>query len=61
SVFVTDTQLNSLSIGPIELQNIRANINPGMQSDKILLGMNVLKDLELTQLNNQLTIKVPTL
>jgi len=50
SVFVTDTQLNSLSIGPIELQNIRANINPGMQSDKILLGMNVLKDLELTQL-----------
>ncbi|CAI8227050.1 MAG: Uncharacterised protein [Glaciecola sp. HTCC2999] len=61
SVFVTDTNLNSLSIGPIELQNIRANINPGMQSDKILLGMNVLKDLELSQFNNQLTIKVPAL
>jgi aspartyl protease family protein len=61
SVFVTDTLLDSLTLGPIELQNIRANINPGMQSDKILLGMNVLKDLELRQQNNQLTIKVPTL
>ena len=61
SVFVTDTLLDSLTLGPIELQNIRANINPGMQSDKILLGMNVLKDLELLQQNNQLTIKVPTL
>lgn len=61
SVFVTDTLLDSLTLGPIELQNIRANINPGMQSDKILLGMNVLKDLELRQQNNQLTIQVPTL
>ncbi len=60
-VYVTDTMVDTLTLGPVALQNIRANINPGMQSDKILLGMNVLKDLELLQRNNQLTIKVPNL
>lgn len=59
NVMVTQTVIDELQIGPLKLHQIDASINPGMQANKILLGMSVLKDLELTQVNNELIIKCP--
>ncbi|GAA0354215.1 TIGR02281 family clan AA aspartic protease [Bowmanella denitrificans] len=53
---VASTLLDSLRIGDIELRNISANLNPGMQSDDILLGMSALKQLEFTQSGDTLTL-----
>ncbi len=51
------TVLPSVSIGEIELRNVRATINPGMDSDDdVLLGMSFLKHLVLTQSDGQLTL-----
>ena len=51
------TQLDSISLGDIELNNIRGGINPSMQGEYILLGMTFLKHLEFSQRGNQLTIR----
>jgi len=51
------TRLKSLEMGPIKLKNVGAVIMPGDGSDKVLIGMNVLSELEMSQANNQLTIK----
>ncbi|GGO68801.1 retropepsin-like aspartic protease family protein [Bowmanella pacifica] len=53
---VASTQLDSVHIGNIELNNISANLNPGMQSDEILLGMSALKQLEFSQSGDVLTL-----
>jgi aspartyl protease family protein len=59
AVTVYETVANSLSFGDIEFSQVSAHLNPGMRSDKILLGMSVLKDLQFTQTNQQLTITIP--
>ena len=51
------TRLQHISLGDISLNNIRATINPGFQSDEILLGMSFLKHLEFSQRGNKLTLK----
>jgi len=51
------TVLDSISIGGIELNNIRASIFPGMPSGEVLLGMSFLKHLEMTQTGDTLTLK----
>lgn len=51
------TNLNSVSIGNIELNNIRASINPRMNSDEILLGMTYLKHIEFTQRGDTLILR----
>ncbi len=51
------TVLDSISIGNIELNNIRASIFPGMPSGEVLLGMSFLKHLEMNQKGNTLTLK----
>lgn len=56
-VEVYDTKIATLTIGPISLRNVSASINPGLSGTEILLGMSALKDLELTQRDNTLTIK----
>jgi aspartyl protease family protein len=43
------TQLDSIALGPIELHQVRASINPYMLENEILLGMSFLKHLEFTQ------------
>ena len=50
------TQLDSVSLGDIELQNIRGSILANAGTDEILLGMAFLKHLELNQKGNQLRI-----
>ena len=51
------TTLNTITLGDIEMRNLRATINPSMLGDKILLGMNVLQHLELIQKGDTLTIR----
>jgi len=51
------TQLDSISLGDIQLNNIRGGINPSMQGEYILLGMTFLKHLEFSQRGDKLTIR----
>lgn len=51
------TRLDSVAIGPLEIRDVRASINPGYESDAILLGMSVLKQLEFTQRGNMLILR----
>lgn len=57
TVTVYRTKLEQLSIGNIYLYNVDANINPGMQSNEILLGMSALKRIEFSQTGNQLILR----
>ena len=49
------TMIDKLSMGDIQLYNIKAIITPNLE--EILLGMSVLKQLEFTQRGNTLTIR----
>jgi len=51
------TQLNKDNIGSIQLENIRASINPNMDRDEILLGMSFLKNIEFTQRGDTLILR----
>lgn len=51
------TQLDRIAIGDIELQNVRATINPNVDDIDILLGMTFLKHLEFSQYGDTLTIR----
>ena len=51
------TKIDRISIGNIELKNVRATINPNVEDMEVLLGMSFLKKLEFTQRGNTLTIR----
>ena len=51
------TQLDTLTLGDISLQDVDATIVPGMLGEQILLGMSALKQLEFTQRGQTLTIR----
>jgi len=51
------TRLDQVRLGDIELNNVRADINPGMRGDEVLLGMSFLRKLEFTQRGRELTIR----
>ncbi len=51
------TRLDQLKIGEIEFNDVKASLNPGMNGNEILLGMNVLRNLELIQRSDQLIIR----
>ena len=51
------TELDSVSLGNIRLHNLRASINPNINSDEVLLGMSFLKHLEFSQKGKILTIR----
>ncbi len=53
------TRLDRISLGGIELKDIRASINPSTQGDEVLLGMSFLKNLDFTQRGDTLTIHSP--
>lgn len=57
TITVYGTRLNSVRIGSIELNNIRASINPYMTGDEILLGMSFMKHLEMTQKGKELVLR----
>ncbi|MCF6356015.1 MAG: TIGR02281 family clan AA aspartic protease [Candidatus Polarisedimenticolaceae bacterium] len=51
------TRLERVTLGGIELTNVRGSILPSMGGDEVLLGMSFLKHLELVQRGNTLTIR----
>lgn len=51
------TTINQLQIGSIGLQEVAASINPGMETDSILLGMSALKNVEFTHRDGTLTLR----
>ncbi len=57
SIDVFDTVLESVQMGGVIQTGVRANINPAMRQDEILIGMNFLKNLELIQRGDQLTLR----
>lgn len=55
-ISVYSTQIKSLSLGALTLYDLSAQINPYMDDDTVLLGMNVLRQFKLVQQGNELTI-----
>ena len=53
------TRIRHLSLGTIEVERVRASLNPYIEDDTILLGMSVLQDLELEQRGTTLTLRQP--
>lgn len=51
------TTIERISLGGIELENIRASIFPGMPGGEVLLGMSFLKHLEMNQKGRTLTLR----
>ncbi len=49
--------LDRVSVGEIELQNVRAAVAPGLQMDEILLGMSFLKHIEFSQKGDTLILR----
>jgi aspartyl protease family protein len=54
------TRLDSVKLGPIEMQDIGAIVTDGMDDNMVLLGMNFLKRLELIQRGDTLTLRRPS-
>lgn len=51
------TLLDSVRLGNIELHGVRASVVPRMSNPEVLLGMNFLSKLEMTQRNGQLILR----
>ena len=56
-VALQKTEVRELSIGPIKLYNVRASLNPAMDtSQPILLGMSALAHIEIQQSQGIMTL-----
>ena len=53
------TTIHSLVLGPIQLKDIDGDLNPRSPDGRILLGMSALKNLEMAQKGNTLTLRAP--
>lgn len=49
--------LDQVSVGGIELPDVRASITPGLTTNEVLLGMSFLKHIEFTQRGDQLILR----
>jgi aspartyl protease family protein len=49
--------LELVSVGGIELQDVQAGIAPGLQTEQILLGMSFLKHIEFSQRGDTLILR----
>ena len=57
AITVFETNIDQLSIGAMNMYNVRASINPSMPSSDVLLGMSALGRLEFIQEDDSLTLK----
>jgi aspartyl protease family protein len=57
TVTVYATRLQRLQLGAIELHDVRADINPHMDGEEVLLGMSVLGRLEMVQRDGHLILR----
>jgi len=55
--FAYSTRINSLQMGDIKFNNVTASLNPGLLGNEILLGMNILKHVELIQRGDTLILR----
>lgn len=51
------TMLDVVAIGPLQVKDVRASINPGLKGKEVLLGMSVLKHIEFSQRDDTLILK----
>ncbi len=51
------TAIDRLALGEIVFEQVGGSLNPGLQGDEILLGMNILKNLELIQRGERLILR----
>ena len=51
------TRVDSLLLGDIEFTDVRASLNPGLRGNEALLGMNILKKMELIQRGDTLILR----
>lgn len=51
------TELETVRLGAIEQRAVGAVVSPGLAMDEVLLGMTFLKNLEITQRGNTLTLR----
>lgn len=58
-ISVYQTELKTVQLGGIQLQQVRASINPYMPDEVVLLGMSFMKHLDMTQRDGVLTLRVP--
>lgn len=56
-VTIYQTIIDHLSIGKIDLYNVRASLNPAMSPPAILLGMSALGQVEFVQSGDSLTLR----
>jgi len=59
-ISVYQTELDTVQFGGIQLQQVRASINPYMPDEVVLLGMSFMKHLDMTQRDGVLTLRVPS-
>ena len=57
NITVYSTVLERISLGEITLNNVRADINPHMDGEEILLGMSFLRNLSVAHEDGKLTIR----
>jgi aspartyl protease family protein len=57
TVAVYSTVINEITIGNIELHNVKASINPSMKDEVILLGMSALRQIEFSQRGDTLILR----
>ena len=51
------TRLDEVSLGSLATQGVAATVLPGMEGNEVLLGMSYLKQFELIQRGNTLTLR----
>jgi len=56
-ITVYTTRIDDLGLGPIHLRGVRAHLNPRMDGDVVLLGMSAMRQLELVQRGETLTLR----
>ncbi|MCP4595073.1 TIGR02281 family clan AA aspartic protease [Neptuniibacter sp.] len=57
TIDVYASELDTVQLGSITLQNIRGHINPHMEGKTVLLGMSFMRHLEMTQKGDTLTLR----
>lgn len=57
TITVYRTRLDKIALGSIVLYNLPAHINPHMDGETILLGMQFMRDLEMIQRGDELTLR----
>ncbi len=51
------TTIDRLRLGDIEFRNVKASLNPGLDDDQALLGMNVIRRMEMIQRGDYLVLR----